>query len=140
MLRKDADTDLETVNQAWKAAGHQGTISQSYLGKVKTMLGLTRPRGGSRSEKSSPKGSQAENAPKRSHVTEEVRSPENGPMASELGPSPAETSETEGRNRALEVLEADIDRLLFRIMDLGGLEEAEQALRRARRIVSREIL
>ena len=52
---------------------------------------------------------------------------------------PDAVSKTEDRNQALEGLEAEIDRLLFRVMELGGLEEVEQGLRRVRRLVSRAI-
>ena len=52
---------------------------------------------------------------------------------------PAAANDGESGDRALVVLEADLDRLLFRIMGLGDMEEVEQALRRARRLVSRAI-
>jgi hypothetical protein len=40
-----------------------------------------------------------------------------------------------GRTIALEDLEADIDRLLFKIMAVGGFPEIEQTLRQARRML-----
>jgi hypothetical protein len=148
MLRKNPNVTLETVNQAWSDSGHEGTISQSYLGKVKANLGLTRPRGGSRSQGGPSERPQAEPAPKRSWTAKspsasgEARTRGEGPAAPAPVPRPAEpaVSKTEDRNQVLEGLEAEIDRLLFRVMELGGLEEVEQGLRRVRRLVSREIL
>jgi hypothetical protein len=40
-----------------------------------------------------------------------------------------------GRTAALEGLEAEVDRLLFRVMEIGELPEVEQALRQARRLL-----
>jgi hypothetical protein len=148
MLRKNPNVTLEAVNQAWSDSGHEGTISQSYLGKVKANLGLTRPRGGSRSQGGPSERPQAEPAPRRSWAAKspsasgEARTGGEGPAATAPAPRPAEpaVSKTEDRNQALEGLEAEIDRLLFRVMELGGLEEVEQGLRRVRRLVSREIL
>jgi hypothetical protein len=108
---------------------------------------LTRPRGGSRSQGGPSERPQAEPAPKRSWTAKspsasgEARTRGEGPAAPAPVPRPAEpaVSKTEDRNQALEGLEAEIDQLLFRVMELGGLEEVEQGLRRVRRLVSREI-
>ncbi len=146
ILRKNPNVTLETVNQAWSDSGHEGTISQSYLGKVKANLGLTRPRGGSRSEGGPSERPHAEPAPKRSWAAKspsasgEARTRGEGPAAPAPRPAEPAVSKTEDSNQALEVLEAEIDRLLYRVMELGCLEEVEQGLRRVRRLVSREIL
>src|SRR3954470_16540681 len=44
-LPGDRDADLDAVNQAWNAAGNEGTISESLFGKVRSRLGLTGKRG-----------------------------------------------------------------------------------------------
>jgi hypothetical protein len=35
------DGNLESVNKAWTAAGNEGTVSESLVGKVRSRLGLT---------------------------------------------------------------------------------------------------
>jgi len=144
MLRQDSSINLEEVNQAWKSSGHEGTISQSYLGKVKAELGLTRPRGKSEADKGRGREPASEPAPKR-------RRPDQQPAESRGARAGAERStaasastaadegEAEDRDRALEELEAELDRLLFQVMEMGGLEEVVQELRRVRRLISRTI-
>src|SRR5512135_118031 len=41
-LTKHADAGKEAVEAAWREAGHEGTISQSLIGKVRKDLGLTK--------------------------------------------------------------------------------------------------
>ena len=35
------DAGKETIDAAWRAAGHEGTISTSLIGKLRKELGLT---------------------------------------------------------------------------------------------------
>ena len=42
---------------------------------------------------------------------------------------------TSSHHESLEELEADIDRLLFKVMGLGGLSAIEESLRQARRLL-----
>jgi hypothetical protein len=44
-----------------------------------------------------------------------------------------------GRGRFLAEVEADIDRLLFRLMGAGGLETIEDGLRKVRRLLYRSL-
>ena len=54
----------------------------------------------------------------------------------EPGPARVEANGYRGdRGRVLEDLEVDLDRLIFRVMGLGGLTEVEAGLRRARRAI-----
>src|SRR5512142_2232229 len=41
-LVETPDVSKEAVEAAWRAAGHEGTISQSLIGKVRKDLGLTK--------------------------------------------------------------------------------------------------
>ena len=51
----------------------------------------------------------------------------------------ADEGGAEDRDRALEDLEAELDRILYRVVEMGGLDEVAQELRRVRRLVSRSI-
>ena len=44
------------------------------------------------------------------------------------------------RQRRLTELEADIDRMLFKVMELGGLSGIEESLRQTRRLLYRSLL
>src|SRR4051794_19841725 len=44
-LPDNRDADLDEVNQAWNAAGNEGTISESLFSKIRSKLGLTGKRG-----------------------------------------------------------------------------------------------
>lgn len=43
-LPDNPDADQDAVNQAWKAMGNEGTISESLFGKIRSSLGLTGKR------------------------------------------------------------------------------------------------
>jgi len=144
ILREDSRVGLDAVNRAWQAAGNEGTISESYLSKTRAKLGLTKPRGGSNGG-GAPKRSQTKGAPKRLRAEqppvaeESSRTSGNGTTDQPESAPPAKQVETENRDRVLEDLETDLDRLMFKIMGIGGMERVEQALRMARRVVTREI-
>jgi hypothetical protein len=132
MLKKNPKVGLEEVVQAWIAAGHEGAISQSYLGKVKSNLGLTKLRDKSRSVASASTKSQTRRAPEPRHA---------GRPAAAASPERAATraGNNHDRSRTLDEIESDLDRLMHRMMGVGGLGDAERALRKVRRLVSREI-
>jgi hypothetical protein len=88
------DANLDEVNRAWTAAGHEGTISESLHGKLRSKLGLTGRKGtnGGATEKVEPaaKG-KAKTPPKRTNgkvasKAVEAPSPSNGRQA-DTGPS-----------------------------------------------------
>jgi hypothetical protein len=136
VLRQNREIKLDEVNRAWNVAGHEGTISLSYFGKVKSDLGLTRPRGQAR-----PAAGKPETAPKRAsapQATVAMRAPRSF-TADQDAPEHGRAGGDHHRNRTLDEIEANLDRLMHRLIGLGGLEDAEQALRRVRRIVSRGI-
>lgn len=62
-LSVNPDATFATVNEAWKSAGNEGTVSESLVDKARSKLGLTgrkgtKGRGGSKSEdsRSTPNG------------------------------------------------------------------------------------
>jgi hypothetical protein len=138
VLAKNPNANDEVVNKAWKDAGREGTISKSYVSKLRSDLGLTKRRKRRRAAKAAVNGESA--APKRRGRPPGIkRGPgrppgrRNGPVASVTVVSRLEAG---GRRRELEALEAHLDESLFRAMGVGGLDEAVQLLRRARRVVT----
>jgi len=117
----------QAVNDAWKAAGFEGTISPTLVNKTRALLGLTgnlRDKTGKMSKaKTTPTGK------KRGRKPKETTAQVNGKP----------TGQTRGgkiaRTLALTDLEADIDRLIFKAITIGDLTEIEDSLRRARRLL-----
>ena len=109
------------VNKAWQAAGFEGTISRTLVDKVRALLGLTGNQSGKPEDRST-KGKAS-------------------PSAKKLGSPRSETTAMVSvqprvsRSSVLEDLEADIDRLIFKLMAVGELTEIEDTLRRARRLL-----
>jgi hypothetical protein len=106
---------VRSVNEAWQTAGFTGTIGKTIVYKVKSSLGLTGNLRGS---------------------TTKTRT---GVTAKERARSRVETRPTVqqrvNRPTALDGIEADIDRLIFKVMAMGDLTEIEDSLRRTRRLL-----
>lgn len=134
VLVKNPHANAKAVNTAWNDAGNAGGISTTLVQKIRAELGLTgniRPgvkaSGTNGSAKpAKPKGRR----PGRPKGTTSARS--NGSHAtSSVSPRVGSSS----RAHILEELEGDVDRLLFKVMGVGGLSEVEDALRKARRLL-----
>ena len=105
------------VNEAWQAAGFDGTISKTVVYKVKASLGLT--------------GNLHENTKKsKTSATGKKRGTPRKETAAAVNVQPRIN-----RSTVLDDLEADIDRLLFKVMAIGDLTEIEDSLRQARRLL-----
>ena len=76
-LPGDPDADFTAVNRAWKAAGNEGSVSESLVSKARSRLKLDRQAGARRGAdratakpaakgkaKSSPKGARARGRPR----------------------------------------------------------------------------
>jgi hypothetical protein len=123
--------NLSAVNESWKAGGKKGSISGTLVNKTRSQLGLTgnlrgRPRkhtaqGG---DSPSPTGKRRGRKPR---------------FAAAATPEAAARTEPRGRksgrSKALIELEAEIDRLLFKVMGMGSMTEIEDGLREARRLL-----
>ena len=121
-LEQNHDANPIAVNAAWYAAGHGGSISKSAVGKMRAKLGLTdRSRSGRRPARAV--------ATKPRAAADRDHGPRNGE-----GNRHVALPESD-RDRTLEQLEAEIDRILFQVMALDGLSEVEEALRRGRRLL-----
>jgi hypothetical protein len=121
-LRKNRNANRKTVEEAWLAAGHEGSISSSVVSTLRRELGLIRKkRGGSQ-----PAGG---NAGTESATGTEMVSKPNGRVTAQTSGRRAGTS------RAIAEIEGDIDRLIFKLMKVGGMEDIEGELRKVRRLL-----
>jgi hypothetical protein len=116
VLLDDPHANPKTVNEAWAAAGMKGTISSALVNKTRAKMGLT---GNLRGKAKKPAAGK-----KRGHQP--------GAFAASRVDSKVRQS---ARARVLIDLEAEIDRLLFKVMGVGGLPDVVETLRTARRLL-----
>jgi hypothetical protein len=132
LLGRDPEADEQAVNEAWQKAGNQGTISGSLIYKIRSGLGLT-GKGRSADVAAGRPKAKATKGPKDKPVAQ-AQPESNGPPAeSATGPE----STAGNRGRTLDRVEDRIDEIIFELKDLGGMEQAQEALRLARRLVVR---
>lgn len=118
--------NFDDVNEAWTAAGFEGTISRTLVDKMRALLGLTgNQRSKSKKVRTSARGNSTSDGKKPGRPRKE-------PMAAINGQPRGRKS---NRSLALTELEGDIDRLIFKVMGVGDLTEIEDSLRRARRLL-----
>jgi hypothetical protein len=118
-LHGHPEGSVQDVNAAWQAAGFDGSISPTLVYQMRRQLGLTGEK------------------------TETAAREEAAPTGKRRGRKPkATTAAIDGRagggsrrTPALEDLDADIDRLLFKVMDVGDLPTVEEGLRQIRRLL-----
>jgi hypothetical protein len=122
-LHDNPQGNVKAVNEAWKAAGFDGTISTALVYKARASLGLTGNLSGK--TKAAVEG-------KATPTGEKLGRPRKEPTAPVTGKPRGRKS---ARTLALTELEADIDRLIFRVMAVGDLTEIEDSLRQARRLL-----
>jgi hypothetical protein len=117
------------VNEAWTAAGMDGTISPTLVNKMRAELGLAgnlRPQPDKTKAVGSSKSAARDKKPGKK-ATAKIRT-------SGMESTKAESfSRRMPRTQALVRIETEIDRLLFQVMNLGGLTEVEDSLRESRR-------
>ena len=117
--------NTKAVNEAWSAAGMQGTISETLVNKTRSHMGLAgNLRGKRRTE------TEAAASTKPAYTGKKRgRKPKQETAAIADG----KAAPAGKRNDRLVELEADLDRLLFRVMSEGELAEVENMLREARK-------
>ena len=116
--------NVSGVNEAWKAAGYDGTISLALVDKLRSSMGLTgNLRGGAKMSKPSATGKKL-GRPRQATSAQFNRKAAGQPRG-----------RNGDRTQALLGVETEIDKLLFRVMGIGELPEVEIALREARRRV-----
>jgi hypothetical protein len=112
--------NVDAVNDAWLAAGFDGTISKTVVDKMRASLGLTGNLRGS-----NPKSKPSVTGKKPGRPRKETPAAVSVPSQRSNG----------ARTPVLDDLEADIDRLIFKAMAVGDLAEIEDSLRQTRRLL-----
>jgi hypothetical protein len=116
-LRQDPGATDEAINEAWASAGNDGGISGSLIYKIRAKERLTKRR-----------RAKGRGIGKKGRVGWTAV-----PVAGKPRPLDGRTS----RGRSLAEVEADIDRLIFKLIALGGMEQIEDELRKVRRLLYR---
>ncbi len=125
LFRKNPGINEKEAALTWKQAGYDGSISASLFYTTKAALNKpSAPVTVTESESRVP-------APKKS-----------SPKKAEPAPTPKDRDRPkkprdDDRERMLANIEGDIDRVIFKLMVLGGMERVEETLRSARRAVTR---
>ena len=138
-LTSHPTANAKALKDAWSAAGNDGTVSVTLVQKARTRMGLIGniPRGVSPAVKSF--FAVADSAPKKRGRKPGSKNKKKLSHAESNGSSaaPASSSSSSRRgdsySRAIEDAEADIDRVIFQLMAVSGLEEIEVSLRDVRR-------
>ena len=119
-LNDHPQSSVNTVIEAWQAAGFNGTISATVVKTVRASLGLTgNLRANTRKSKTAATSKKRGEPRKKTNASVGVQ-----PRANDSA-----------LLAKLNDLEADIDRLIFRAMAIGDLTEFETTLRQARRLL-----
>jgi hypothetical protein len=109
--------NVAAVNEAWKAAGMNGTVGATLVNKMRASLGLT------------------------GNLREKTKKSETSATSKKRAEPPKETTAAvnekprDNRSTLLNDMEVDIDRLMFKAMAIGDLTEIEDTLRQLRRLL-----
>jgi hypothetical protein len=145
VLGKNPRANPKAVNEEWKAAGQDGTISATLVNKLRASMGLAgnlrpptaaKPRRRSASERANPR-KKRDSKPKQD-ASERIllaASRSNGKRSIQPAIKPVRFAKVSRYHGSIEELEEDIDRLLFKVMRLGGLPAIEESLRQTRRLL-----
>jgi hypothetical protein len=119
-LHDNPQGNVDAVNKAWQAAGFDGTISTSLVKTMRSSLGLA-----GNLRLNTKKAKTSATAKKRGAPRKETSATVNVQLR----------KTNSDRSVVLNDLEAEIDRLIFKAMAIGGLAEFEDNLRQARRLL-----
>jgi hypothetical protein len=148
-LFDDQYANSAKINELWTESGREGSISTTLVNKMRSEMGLTGNLRGVRgtTKRSAPAeskrpytGKKRGRKPKSALATAVASATEDASVSARIGLT--STPSFRGRNARIERLvdvEADIDRLLFKVMGLDGLDEVASTLRQARRLLYRVI-
>jgi hypothetical protein len=135
-LNKTPTANAAEVNAAWTAAGRTGSISVTLVQKLRAELGLVgnRPRGRRGPRRGRGRAATNGKSSASAKATTIARSYENS--GGVPGPLTLRHRALD-KNSVLVELEANLDHLIYKLIELDDLPEVQDALRRARRIVVR---
>jgi hypothetical protein len=139
-LRRDANLSVKAIVQAWTVAGNKGSISDNLVYKTRADLGIKGKRPslkGVETDVAPPELSKGSNAVTSAGAVEPSAPQPDGRQAPHLFTPPTGLSSDGERGRVLVEVEREIDELIYRIRNLGGLPDVQEALRAARRLLVR---
>jgi hypothetical protein len=135
-IRKNPTANRKAVEEAWQEAGHEGPIQSSLVSTLRRKLGLmrsepvgSRPAHGDGAAEGPKAKAKPSRLKRRSRRRKGKISDANGTPATGRKPSSG------GWDRTLGEIEQDIDRLIFKLMAVGGYEAIEHELRKVRRLL-----
>jgi hypothetical protein len=137
-LRKNSTANRKAVEEAWRKAGHEGPINSSLVSNLRRELGLTGNKQGASTVADGNGAAESPKAPGR-HTKPKRRERSDNGKASGANATPAagRKARSGDRDKALAEIEGDIDRLIFKLMVAGSLEDIEDELRKVRRLLYR---
>lgn len=118
-ITENPTANRKAVEEAWLAAGNEGEISSALVSNLRSEMGLTGKRG--RKNRGAGKKGRAKSSPSAASAPESVAG------------MPKPLDRRTNRGRIIEEVESDIDRLIFKLIAVGGMETIEDELRRVRR-------
>jgi hypothetical protein len=130
VLVDNPHANSRVVNEAWTAAGMEGTISDTLVNKMRSELGFA---GNLRGRRRATGERRAYTGKKRG------RKPKSFSIQGGEAQAGVTRSRARSRSGQLVELEEDFDRLLFKVMSLGDLAEVENRLRETRRLLYRDV-
>jgi hypothetical protein len=136
LLKRNPQTTFAQAEEAWKAAGNEGTVSSSSFYNAKTALGKPANGAFTASGKGRPAAKSMAKSPAKATTIWRAAKPEetaDGPRASAGRPK---ASSMRDQGPVLDAVEGEIDELIFKLKGLGGVPDVEEALRRARRMLA----
>ena len=146
VLGKNPRANTTAVNEAWTSAGRDGIDQRDPGQQAKVVTGVGgQPPFQEQEQDRSIRQSKRRRTParnavgsRRSMTTRDrrfARIQSNGRKTEQPANKVELRGKTNRHHGSLEELEADIDRLLFKVMGLGGLSAIEESLRRTRRLL-----
>ena len=120
------------MNKAWTDTGNSGSISQTLVNRIRSEHGLS----GNLRGAMTPAMKTTVKSKATSKKTRFKKAASNG-MPKPQTTATKVTVRALPSDRMLAELEGDLDRMIFKLMGVGGMEKVEEALRTVRRVVVR---
>jgi hypothetical protein len=121
-LGENPQGNVQAVNEAWTKSGKDGSIGSTLVNKMRSQMGLTgNLRGKTKKSKAKPTSTGKKLGRPRKETTAATNGQPRGRKSN--------------RSLALDELEAEIDRLIFKVMVVGDLTQIEDSLRQTRRLI-----
>jgi hypothetical protein len=139
LLTRKPNLNLKAVNDAWRQGGNKDSISPSAFYRVKQSVREGRGEGASAPRPPGrPPGSTTKKALPAPRAEARPQPRSDGASAAHHAPvgRPAHAKPRNEEND-LDEFETEIDDMIYKLKGMGGMNEIEDALRRARRLLVR---